>query len=115
MGQGKISIKQPSLYSSLRRMEEQDLISSYWEDSSLGGTRHYYSLTQKGKEVYEKNKDLWKNQEELLNNLPENTEIKNLESDLNAKENNSFEEQDVPSSKTFNCPMLTAAYVVLNM
>lgn len=98
---GKLILKQPSLYSSLRRMEEQDLISSYWEDSSLGGKRHYYSLTPKGKEVYEKNKDLWKNQEELLNNLPENTEIKNLESDLNEKENNSFEEQDVPSSKTF--------------
>ena len=30
---GKVIIKQPTLYSSLRRMEEQGLISSYWRDS----------------------------------------------------------------------------------
>ena len=73
---GKLILKQPSLYSSLRRMEEQDLISSYWEDSSLGGKRHYYTLTEKGKMLYEKNKDIWNNQDELLNNLPENLDIK---------------------------------------
>ena len=73
---GKLILKQPSLYSSLRRMEEQDLITSYWEDSSLGGKRHYYTLTEKGKILYEKNKDAWSNQDELLNNLPENLDIK---------------------------------------
>ena len=37
---GRLSIKQPSLYSSLKRMEEQSLISSYWRDSEIGGRRH---------------------------------------------------------------------------
>lgn len=46
---GSIKLKQPSLYSSLRRMEEQGLISSYWQDSEIGGRRHYYRLTEKGK------------------------------------------------------------------
>jgi len=46
---GKISIKQPSLYSSLKRMEEQSLISSYWRDSDIGGKRHYYHITDLGK------------------------------------------------------------------
>lgn len=55
--QGKISIKQPSLYSSLKRMEEQSLISSYWRDSDIGGRRHYYHLTDLGKKHLEK----WKN------------------------------------------------------
>lgn len=45
---GAIVLKQPSLYSSLRRMEEQGLISSFWEDSDIGGRRHYYKLTEKG-------------------------------------------------------------------
>ena len=52
--QGKISIKQPSLYSSLKRMEEQSLISSYWRDSDIGGKRHYYHLTDLGKKHLER-------------------------------------------------------------
>lgn len=51
---GKMSIKQPSLYSSLKRMEEQKLISSYWRDSEIGGKRHYYHLTDLGKKHLEK-------------------------------------------------------------
>lgn len=69
---GKLILKQPSLYSCLRRMEEQGLIVSYWQDSDLGGKRHYYSLTSSGKELFEKNKNIWKNEEELINCLPEN-------------------------------------------
>ncbi len=51
---GQMSIKQPSLYSSLKRMEEQSLISSYWRDSEIGGKRHYYHLTDLGKKHLEK-------------------------------------------------------------
>ncbi len=51
---GKMCIKQPSLYSSLKRMEEQSLISSYWRDSEIGGKRHYYHLTDLGKKHLEK-------------------------------------------------------------
>lgn len=50
-----IEVKQPSLYSSLRRMEGQQYISSYWQDSDIGGRRHYYCLTAIGKEFLEKN------------------------------------------------------------
>ena len=44
-----IEIKQPSLYSSLKRMETQKLVSSYWRDSAIGGKRHYYCLTAEGR------------------------------------------------------------------
>ncbi len=46
---GEIIIKRPSLYSTLSRMEKQDLVSSYWRDSDIGGRRHYYRLTDFGK------------------------------------------------------------------
>ena len=49
---GDVSIKQPSLYSNLKRMEEAGYISSYWRDSSIGGNRHYYSITDFGKKLY---------------------------------------------------------------
>lgn len=68
---GKLILKQPSLYSSLRRMEEQDLISSYWKDSFIGGRRHYYSLTEKGKKHFEDNKKFWEDDDSILNNLPQ--------------------------------------------
>ena len=52
--EGKIVLKQPSLYSSLSRFETKGFVSSYWEDSEIGGRRHYYSLTPEGKEYYTK-------------------------------------------------------------
>ena len=56
---GIIKIQQPSLYSSLKRMEDQNLISSYWRDSDIGGRRHYYRLTDLGrKQTIEWQKDL---------------------------------------------------------
>lgn len=56
---GKIQLKQPSLYSSLSRFEEKGLVSSYWGDSDIGGRRHYYHLTESGQNYYnEKNSRL---------------------------------------------------------
>ena len=52
-------------------MEEQDLIKSYWQDSEIGGKRHYYSLTEKGQAIYEENKNKWE-MKDLINNLPLN-------------------------------------------
>lgn len=46
---GKVNVKQPSLYSALRRMEKKGYITSFWQDSNIGGRRHYYSLTNAGK------------------------------------------------------------------
>ena len=46
---GQVIIKQPSLYSGLRRLEQKGLISSRWEDSELGGRRHYYAITNLGR------------------------------------------------------------------
>ena len=50
-----IEIKQPSLYSSLKRMEVQKLVSSYWKDSAIGGKRHYYCITNDGRKFLEEN------------------------------------------------------------
>ncbi len=90
---GKLILKQPSLYSCLRRMEEQGLISSFWEDSSLGGKRHYYSLTEEGKNVYLKNKDIW-SEKDLLNSLPENIENSDNRTTKNEEKNDYEDEVD---------------------
>ena len=46
---GGIVIKQPTLYSVLKKLEQGRFISSYWQDSEIGGKRHYYKLTDNGK------------------------------------------------------------------
>lgn len=51
---GKVKLKQPSLYSSLKRFETKNIITSYWGDSEIGGRRHYYLLTDYGKKYCEK-------------------------------------------------------------
>ena len=62
-------LKQPTLYSCLKRLEDKELISSYWEDSDIGGRRHYYKLTQKGVEALQENKLAWEESKELINRL----------------------------------------------
>ena len=46
---GKILIKQPTLYTLLKKLEKSKFITSYWQDSEIGGKRHYYKLTENGK------------------------------------------------------------------
>lgn len=54
---GQLTIKQPTLYSCLKRLESQNLITSYWGEQSNGGRRKYYSLTESGKEMFKQSQD----------------------------------------------------------
>lgn len=72
---GSYELKQPTLYSCLKRLEGQGLISSYWEDSEIGGKRHYYKLTDLGKETYKNNQEEWLRSREIIDNLIYNTTI----------------------------------------
>ena len=46
---GQIVIKQPTLYTLLKKLEKSKFITSYWLDSDIGGKRHYYKITDNGK------------------------------------------------------------------
>ena len=48
LSNGKIVIKQATLYSVFKKLEKSKFISSYWKDSEIGGKRHYYKLTENG-------------------------------------------------------------------
>ena len=50
---GKITLKKPSVYSNLTRMEKQGYVSSYLKSSDLGPNRKYYSITEKGRSFYQ--------------------------------------------------------------
>jgi len=49
MSGGSFELKEATLYLSLKRLEKQQLVTSYWDDSqSGGGRRKYYEITGSG-------------------------------------------------------------------
>lgn len=71
---GQYELKEPSLYTSLKRLEGQKLIESYWGDESQGGRRKYYHITATGINTYADNLAAWKTASELLNLLMQKRE-----------------------------------------
>ena len=69
---GTYELKQPTLYSCLKRLENQELISSYWLDSDIGGRRHYYKLTEKGKDSLIQKQEEWAKSKFIIDNLLNN-------------------------------------------
>lgn len=68
---GKYELKEPSLYTSLKRLESNQLIQSYWGDESQGGRRKYYKVTAAGMETFQRNLADWKIARELIDKLLE--------------------------------------------
>jgi PadR family transcriptional regulator PadR len=66
-------LKEPSLYTSLKRLETNGLIQSYWGDESQGGRRKYYKITANGKAVYEKAVEEWHVARNMIDLLIERT------------------------------------------
>lgn len=74
ISEGKYELKEPSLYSSLKRLETQKQITSYWGDESQGGRRKYYQITPLGREAYKQALVAWKVARELIDQLLERKE-----------------------------------------
>jgi PadR family transcriptional regulator PadR len=66
---GQYTIKQPTLYSCLSRLEEQGFVSSYWGGKTGGGRRKYYSLTDKGLEFFAKSQTDWEYSRTVIDHL----------------------------------------------
>ena len=69
----RYEIKQPTLYSYLKRLEEDDLIVSYWGEASNGGRRRYYALTNVGRANCEQFISEWQYQRTVLSELVDGT------------------------------------------
>lgn len=62
-------LKEATMYSSLKRLEQDGHITSYWGDETQGGRRKYYQITQSGREQYEANKRNWNYAKAILEKL----------------------------------------------
>lgn len=65
----KYELKEATMYASLKRLEKEGNIRSYWGDASQGGRRKYYTITASGKETYLQNKANWEEAKLILERL----------------------------------------------
>ncbi|MCI8458048.1 MAG: PadR family transcriptional regulator [Clostridia bacterium] len=66
---GQYKLKQPTLYSCLKRLEIQGFIRSYWGAKSNGGRRKYFTLTDMGRELFIKNQSEWEYSRTVIDKL----------------------------------------------
>ncbi len=62
-------LKEATLYSAFRRLEQAGLIAPYWGDETTGARRRYYSITSAGRLYYKQNKDDWEEAKQLIDRL----------------------------------------------
>lgn len=67
----EFELKEATLYSSYRRLEQGGYIIAYWGDETQGGRRKYYKITDQGRELYWRNKADWEFSQRILNKLLE--------------------------------------------
>ncbi|MCL1854245.1 MAG: PadR family transcriptional regulator [Clostridia bacterium] len=68
---GSFELKEATLYSSYKRLENGGYITSYWGDETQGGRRRYYRITGAGLELYRQSKSDWHKTQELLSKFLE--------------------------------------------
>lgn len=66
---GQYTLKQPTLYSALKRLESQDYVTSYWGGVSNGGRRKYFQLTEKGRAIVQQNLAEWEYSRSVIDSL----------------------------------------------
>lgn len=65
---GEYELKEATLYSAFRRLEDGGLIASYWGDQR-GARRRYYRITEAGREQYKISLGEWVQSRELISKL----------------------------------------------
>ena len=67
----EVELKEATLYTAFRRLEESGCISSYWGDQNTGARRRYYTITAYGRETYQRLKEEWNSAKKIIDALIE--------------------------------------------
>ena len=67
--QGAYEMKEPSLYTSLKRLEKQGFVQSYWGDETQGARRKYYRITDTGKREIDEATERWVRVRDIIDRL----------------------------------------------
>ncbi len=69
ISEGNVELKEATLYTAFRRMEEGGLIRSYWGSEETGARRRYYALTDAGRQRLAEETENWKGTRRILDLL----------------------------------------------
>ena len=57
--ENQYELKEATLYTAFRRLEEAGYISSYWGNENTGARRRYYTITPEGQLAYQRMREEW--------------------------------------------------------
>ena len=66
---GKYELKEATLYTAFRRLEQAGHISSYWGNEQTGARRRYYSITDSGRDSYRALMVEWNSAKDMIEQL----------------------------------------------
>lgn len=69
LSNGRFELKEATLYTAFKRLEEQGYIASYWGSSGAGARRRYYTITPAGKEACHRLLQEWAETKEIMDKL----------------------------------------------
>jgi DNA-binding PadR family transcriptional regulator len=67
--ENRYELKEATLYSAFKRLEEVGCISAYWGDERSGARRRYYTITSLGRQTYERLLVDWESAKHLIDKL----------------------------------------------
>ena len=75
---GELQLKEATLYTVFKRLEESGFIRSYWGDESTGARRRYYAITPAGRDEYQRRVAEWREASEMIEKLicPQNAQVR---------------------------------------
>ena len=66
---GEFELKEATLYTAFKRLEEAGAVLSYWGDENTGARRKYYQITEAGKELYRRLYGEWQHTKAIIDKL----------------------------------------------
>ncbi len=71
----EFELKEATLYTAFRRLEQGGYIISYWGDENTGARRRYYTITEAGRVLYSENHEDWQRAKKMIDSLLSPAEI----------------------------------------
>ena len=66
---GRYELKEATLYTAFKRLEEAGCIRSYWGDEATGARRRYYAITDEGRAAYGRMMREWREASSMIETL----------------------------------------------
>ena len=69
LSSGRFELKEATLYTAFKRLEDAGYIASYWGNGGTGARRRYYTITPTGREASHRLMMEWEETKEIMDKL----------------------------------------------